>query len=205
MHTMVWHQFFCRSLFLQIGDFCFVLWGLIFVTNKTDFLFLLPGINFCDFQKVPDRALIIFLFLWSMCNRNTYFQTILQSATRCLKPVIHHTMFCFCGKFKLDYLQNYSGLHFSGKNVIFFYWNVLLWIARKITKIANKNLQKNCATWQLCTKSYLKCLKDYNGKIYNLILSQKMVESTLQAPKFTYKFSRLTSIHFFKELLKSIP
>ena len=118
MHTMVWHEFFCRSLFLQIGDFCFVLWGLIFVTNTTDFL--LPGINFCDFQKVPDRALIIFLFLWSMCNRNTYFQTILQSATRCLKPVIHHTMFCFCGKFKLDYLQNYSGLHFSGKNVIFF-------------------------------------------------------------------------------------
>ena len=120
MHTMVWHEFFCRSLFLQIGDFCFVLWGLIFVINKTDFLFLLPGINFGDFQKVPDRPLIIFLFLWSMCNRNTYFQTILQSATRCLKPVIHHTMFCFSGKFKLDYLQNYSGLHFSGKNVIFF-------------------------------------------------------------------------------------
>ena len=72
--------------------------------NKTDFLFLLPGINFGDFQKVPDRELIIFLFLWSMCNRNTYFPTILQSATRCLKPVIHHTMFCFSGKFKLDYL-----------------------------------------------------------------------------------------------------
>ena len=62
MHTMVWHDFFCRSSFLQIGDFCFVLWGLIFVINKTDFLFLLPGINFYDFQKVPDRGLIKFGF-----------------------------------------------------------------------------------------------------------------------------------------------
>ena len=56
MHSMVWHEFFCRSLFLQISDFCFVLWGLIFVINNTDFLFLLPGITFCDFQKVPDPA-----------------------------------------------------------------------------------------------------------------------------------------------------
>ncbi|MCO0615610.1 hypothetical protein M8756_20315, partial [Lutimaribacter sp. EGI FJ00015] len=41
---------FCRSLFLRIGDFCF-LRELIFAIS-TDWFFSL-GSNFCDFQKVP--------------------------------------------------------------------------------------------------------------------------------------------------------
>ena len=50
-------QSFCGSLFLQIGDFC-VLRELIFVI-RTDWFFFL-GINFGDFQKVPDKSLIVF-------------------------------------------------------------------------------------------------------------------------------------------------
>ena len=34
---------------------------------RTDCFFLL-GINFCDWQKVPDKSLIIFLFSLSTCN-----------------------------------------------------------------------------------------------------------------------------------------
>ena len=41
---------------------------------------ILLGINFCYFQKVPDKSLLIFSFLLGKCNGNTYFQTIQQCA-----------------------------------------------------------------------------------------------------------------------------
>ena len=66
----MWHEIFGGSLFLPIGDF-FVLKKQIFATG-TDWFFLL-GKNFCDFQKVADKSLIIFSFLSSTCNRNTFF------------------------------------------------------------------------------------------------------------------------------------
>ena len=66
---------FAGVYFGESAIFC-VLRELIFVIT-TDWFFLL-GINFCDFQKAQYLALIIYSFLLSTCNRNTYFQTINQ-------------------------------------------------------------------------------------------------------------------------------
>ena len=46
-----------------------------FAVSCFSWIFLL-GINFCYFQKVPDKSLLIFSFLLGKCNGNTYFQTI---------------------------------------------------------------------------------------------------------------------------------
>ena len=62
--------------FRGLAIFC-VLRELIFAITG-DWFFLL-GINFCNFQSsIQYPALIIFSFLLSACNRNTYFQTINQ-------------------------------------------------------------------------------------------------------------------------------
>ena len=50
-----------------------------FAVSYFSWIFLL-GINFCYFQKVPDKSLLIFSFLLGKCNGNTYFQTIQQCA-----------------------------------------------------------------------------------------------------------------------------
>ena len=66
--------FFGRSI-CGLAIFC-VSQELIFAIKtllRTDWFFLL-GINFCDFQNVPDKPLMILSFLSSTCNGNTYFQ-----------------------------------------------------------------------------------------------------------------------------------
>ena len=50
-----------------------------FAVSYFSWIFLL-GINFCYFQKVPDKSLLIFSFLLGKCNGNTYFQTIQRCA-----------------------------------------------------------------------------------------------------------------------------
>ena len=63
--------------FCGLAIFC-VLRELIFVI-RTDLFFLL-GINFLQFpESTQCPALIIFSFLLSMCNRNTYFNFKQQS------------------------------------------------------------------------------------------------------------------------------
>ena len=63
--------------FCGLAIFC-VLWELIFVI-RTDLFFLL-GINFLQFpESTQCPALIIFSFLLSMRNRNTYFNFKQQS------------------------------------------------------------------------------------------------------------------------------
>ena len=140
------------SLFLRIGDFC-VLWELIFAI-RTDWFFSL-GSNFCDFQKVPSTqypALIIFSFLLSTCNRNTYFQTINQYFIVHLfvcewnrQVVIEQTRFLstvfLCCEFKLADI--YSGVNFLGKNACanFFFFGretKFLRIGEKIAKSQNR-------------------------------------------------------------------
>ena len=65
---------------MRIGDFlCYAVTN--FFVIRTDWFFSL-GINFCDFQKVSStRSIDNISFLLSiMCNRNTFFQTVLQYA-----------------------------------------------------------------------------------------------------------------------------
>ena len=58
---------------------------------RTDWFFLL-GVS----GSIQCTALIIFSFLLSTCNRNTYFQTTLRYAYPInVKPVIHCIPFCF--------------------------------------------------------------------------------------------------------------
>ena len=74
----LWHKIFARVYFCGLAIFC-VLRELIFAIRSTDCWFFLLGINFYDFRKYTQYpALIIFSFLLSTCNRNTYFQTILN-------------------------------------------------------------------------------------------------------------------------------
>ena len=67
-------KFLREFIFADLAIFC-VLRELSFAI-RTDWFFLL-GINFCDVQKVPSIE-NIFVFIFSMCNRNTYFKTISQ-------------------------------------------------------------------------------------------------------------------------------
>ena len=84
----VWHKIVVAVYFCGFAIFC-VLRELIFAIRIE--WFILIGINFCNFQKVTQYpALIIFLFLFSTCHRNTYFQTIPY-----VKPVIRGIPFCY--------------------------------------------------------------------------------------------------------------
>ena len=63
----------CESSFLRIGDFsCFAAQELT-IAVRTDWSFFL-GITFCDFQKVPNKSLMIFSFLLS-----TWMEVIFSS------------------------------------------------------------------------------------------------------------------------------
>ena len=67
--------------------FC-ILRELIFAI-RTDWFFLL-GINFCDFQKVPDKELIIFSFSLSTCNEiinNYIFSNNTNTSTTAWVPL----------------------------------------------------------------------------------------------------------------------
>ena len=70
--------------------FC-VLQELIFAIRtllRTDWYFML-GINFYDFQKVPDKSLIILSFLSSTCNGNTYMYFKQYYGARPLTSAVH--------------------------------------------------------------------------------------------------------------------
>ena len=76
----------CGTKFLR--EFIFADWrfslfcGNNFLVIRTDWFFM-PGINFCYFQKVPDKSLIIFSVLLSTCNGNIYFKTTAWCAYPC--------------------------------------------------------------------------------------------------------------------------
>ena len=61
----VWHEIFAGVYFCRLAILC-ILRELLFAI-RTDWFFLLE-INFCNFQKVPDKSTIIFLFLLRTCN-----------------------------------------------------------------------------------------------------------------------------------------
>ena len=61
----VWHKIFAGVYFCRLGILC-ILRELSFAI-RTDWFFLLE-INFCVFEKVPDKSMIIFSFLLRMCN-----------------------------------------------------------------------------------------------------------------------------------------
>ena len=93
---------------------------------------------FAIFRK--NQALRIFWFLFSTCNRNTYFQTINQYfvvyrfvSEWKRQVVIEQTRFLstvfLCSEFKLENI--YSGVNFCGKNVC---GNLFLRISGKIAK-----------------------------------------------------------------------
>ena len=83
---------FCTSLFLRISDFlCFGR------TNFCDYdrLVYLSGIYFLRFSKSTQYpALMIFSFLLSTCNRNTYFQVVIEQ-TWFLSTVFLYSKFKF--------------------------------------------------------------------------------------------------------------
>ena len=70
----------CRRFLREFvfEDRRFVCFKILIFATGTDWFFLL-GKNFCDFQKVLDKSLIIFPFLSSTCNRNTFFFSKLAS------------------------------------------------------------------------------------------------------------------------------
>ena len=127
-------------------------WSLVGVLRELNFAimgdwFFLLGINFCNFQRsIQYPALMIFSFLLSACNRNTYFQTINQyfvvhrfvSEWR-RQVVIEQTRFLstvfLCSEFKLENI--YSGVNFCGKNVCgnFYLWELIFADRWKIAKL----------------------------------------------------------------------
>ena len=138
---------------MRIGDFlCFAgtnfcgYGGLVFLA-KHYFL------GFLESTQYP--ALIIFSFLLSTCNRNTFFQTINQYfiVYRFVyewnrQVVIKQTQFLstvlLCSEFKLEDI--YSEVDFLGKNVcanFFFCGNLFLRIVEKITKSQKLEPVKN--------------------------------------------------------------
>ena len=122
----------CGNLLLRIGDF------LGFAgTNfcKQDRLVFLSGNFFLHFSESTQYpALIIFSFLLSTCNINTYFQIINQ--------YFLSTVF-LCSEFKLENI--YSGVNFFAGirfAVIFICGNLFLRMAEKTAKIrTHKNFQ----------------------------------------------------------------
>ena len=117
--------------------------------------------RFSESTQYP--ALIIFSFLLSTCNRNTYFQTINQYfivyrfvSEWNRQVVIEQTRFLstvfLCSEFKLADI--YSGVNFLGKNAcanFFFLWKLIFadrWKNRKIAKIrARKNFLTHGKSW----------------------------------------------------------
>ena len=72
--------YFCRLVIL-----C-VLRELIFAI-RTDW-FLLLGIDFCAFQKFPDKSLIIFPFFFLICAMEIHISNNTTECTPYVKPVI---------------------------------------------------------------------------------------------------------------------
>ena len=168
----VWHEIFAGVYFCGLTIFC-VLQELIFAI-RTGWFFLL-GINFCDFRKYPVASIynieimniwksymwtaewrviwkkinimiiIIFSFLLSTYNRNTYFQTINQYFVVSewkRQVVIEQTRFLstvfLCSEFKLENI--YSGVNFCGKNVCGnFYLRELIFTDRWKNRKKRKN------------------------------------------------------------------
>ena len=121
--------------------------------------FVLLGINFCDFQKVPDKSLIKIIdnisFLSRTCKGNTYFlyygvcTPCKTSKTDCfslsfilivlflnkIPVVIEQTGFIstviLCSEFKLENI--YSGVNFIGKigNIFIYIYIADRWKNRK--------------------------------------------------------------------------
>ena len=123
-------QNFCGSLFLWIGNF---LW---FLRLGQIIWFFLPGINFCDFLRCTQYPvlIILFWFLLSAWNRNTYFQVIYQCVVISewkRQVVIEQARFLstvfLCRKFKLENIN--SEIKFCTKNVCGnFYLRELLFV-----------------------------------------------------------------------------
>ena len=61
----VWHKIFAGVYFCRLAILC-ILRELSFAIRTGGFFLL--EVNFCDFQKVPDKSMITFLFLLRMCN-----------------------------------------------------------------------------------------------------------------------------------------
>ena len=108
--------------------------------------------RFSESTQYP--ALIIFSFLLSTCNRNTYFQTINQYFVVSewkRQVVIEQTRFLstvfLCSEFKLENI--YSGLNFCGKNVCGKVCLQELIFADCWKNHKNWNPQKFCATWYI--------------------------------------------------------
>ena len=121
-------KFFARVDFVDsFGDF--FLRDLSFAI-RTNGSFLL-GINFCDFQKVPYKSLIILSFSLSSCNGNNilsnntvrvpYVLPVKQTIFFLLSFEYKHEQTRFlsnaflCGKFKIENI--YSAVNVCGKNV----------------------------------------------------------------------------------------
>ena len=73
-----------REFILICGLAIFCILPELILAIRTDWFFLL-GINFCDFQKVPDKSLIIFSVLLSRCKKIMNNYIFLNNTTACLK------------------------------------------------------------------------------------------------------------------------
>ena len=88
----VWHKIVAAVYFCGFAIFR-VLRELIFAI-RIDW-FILTGINFCNFQKVQEKSLIIFSLLLSACNGSTLlFSNNLGMCIPCVKQVKQITFFC---------------------------------------------------------------------------------------------------------------
>ena len=123
--------------------------------------------RFSESTQYP--ALIIFSFLLSTCNRNTYFQTILSVR-----------------QFQLENTVFTSGVNFRGKNfaVIFIWGNLFLRIAEKIAKIRTHKISCPKVT-AYALLDFTKCIRN-NFKLKVLLFSA----STDSREILSIKFSR---------------
>ena len=113
--------------------------------------------GFSESTQYP--ALIIFSFLLSTCNRNTYFQIINQYfivyrfvSERNRQVVIKQTQLLstvfLCSEFKLEDI--YYGVNFFGQNICanFFLRKLIFCVVEKITKVgARKNFLPHGKSW----------------------------------------------------------
>ena len=138
---------------MRLGQIGFSCWGLIFAISES--------------TQYP--ALIIFSFLLSTCNRNTYFQTILSVR-----------------QFQLENTVFTSGVNFRGKNfaVIFIWGNLFLRIAEKIAKIRTHKISCHKVT-AYALLNFTKCIRN-NFKLKVLLFSA----STDSREILSIKFSR---------------
>ena len=81
----MWHEILAGVYLRGLAIF-FSFAGTYFCDFKEDWFFLL-GINFCDFQKVQDKSLIIFRFYQERVKMHIFYTTVCIPCVKLVKQI----------------------------------------------------------------------------------------------------------------------